>query len=75
MYDNGIIQSYRIIPETAADGLLINYIPMNIKDLNNIFMGNSDNSVISFKISGPGVFYYNKLIDVNFMESRQVIFR
>jgi hypothetical protein len=73
MYDDGRMQSYRIIPETAADGLLINYIPTNLKDLSNLFGDNSDYRVINFKISGPGVLYYNKLIDVNFMESTQTI--
>lgn len=58
LYDSGRIASYRIIPETAKNGLLINYLPLNAEELAKLFTSAANDRVVKFRISGPGLPYY-----------------
>ncbi|MFC1972202.1 hypothetical protein ACFLVE_02200 [Chloroflexota bacterium] len=66
--DSGRTVSYRIIPDTAQNGLLVNYIPFNHKEFAELFAGISSDRVVKFRISGPGTAYYDRKIQVEFKE-------
>ncbi|MEW6771942.1 MAG: hypothetical protein AB1330_11240 [Bacillota bacterium] len=73
LYDSGRIASYRIIPETAKNGLLINYLPTNAEELAKLFTYAADDRVVKFRISGPGLLYYSKVIKISWWESPYTI--
>lgn len=62
VYESGRAMSYRIIPDTAKNGLLINYLPSNAEELSKLFAGTANDRVVQFKISGPGTIYYDNQI-------------
>ena len=56
----GLKESYRITPEVAEDGFLLNYLPKDQFDLSDLLNGKSIDRVARFRISGPGVSYYKR---------------
>jgi hypothetical protein len=68
IYDSGKSVSYRMIPDTARDGLLINYLPLNIEELSQLLTGVTGDTVKMFRISGPGTTYYNHEVDLTWKE-------
>lgn len=69
IYESGRAMSYRIIPDTAKNGLLINYLPSNAEELSKLFTGTANDRVAQFRISGPGILYYNKKMILTWKES------
>lgn len=68
IYDSGRGMSYRIIPDTAKNGLLINFLPSNAEELSKLFTGVANDRVAQFRISGPGTIYYGKEISLTWKE-------
>jgi hypothetical protein len=68
IFKSGRIASYRIIPDTAKNGVLINYIPYDIEELMKLFKGVSNDRVTKFKISGPGTLCYSKDCDIRWSD-------
>lgn len=64
LYESGKIAGYRIIPDTAKNGLLINYLATDMVGLDGLFMHNAADRVTKFRISGAGADYYDKNIRV-----------
>lgn len=65
LYDDGQIMTYRIIPDTAKNGLLINYVPTSLKDLEALLTGSSDKKVVKFRVhNSGGSYYYDRKIDL-----------
>jgi hypothetical protein len=69
LYESGRTASYRIIPDTAKNGLLINFIPVNREELASLFDGTAPDRVAKFKISGDGSDYFEGGFSVNWQES------
>lgn len=69
LYDSGKGASFRIVPDTAKNGLLINYLPTNHYELANLLNGIADDRVAKFRISGPGSLYLDKDIHLKWLES------
>jgi len=69
IYNSGRgIMSYRIIPDTAKNGLLINFLPSTVEELSKLFTGVANDRVAQFRISGPGTIYYGKEISLTWKE-------
>jgi len=68
MYASGSYAGYRMIPDTARNGLLLNYLPTDKESLNRLFASKATDRVVRFKISGPGAWYYNKDFDLTWKE-------
>jgi len=69
IYESGRNASYRLVADTARNGLLINYLPNNTVELAGIFNGVAHDSVAKFKIRGSGTKYYDDEITVSWEES------
>jgi len=69
LYESGTPVSYRITPDTARNGLLINFLPYRGEDLAGIFKGVARDRAVKFRISGPGTASYGDNISVNWEES------
>lgn len=69
VYHSGLSASWRIIPDTLENGALINFLPSNTKELNQLISGNASDRVESFRIYGPGADYYASDINITWMES------
>jgi hypothetical protein len=68
MYASGSYAGYRIIPDTARNGLLMNYLPTDVEGLDRIFANTATDRVVRFRISGPGASYYNKDFELTWKE-------
>jgi len=73
VYTNGQTHSYRIIINTAQNGIPINYVPSNSEEFNKLLNGDLDSRVEKFMITGPGINYYSNNIDITWMESSYII--
>jgi len=69
IYQSGINARYRIIPDTARNGLLLSSLPQNISELAQLFQGKSEDSIAKFRISGPGTSYYQDKITILWKEA------
>jgi hypothetical protein len=69
VYTSGKVLSWRIVPDTLADGILVNYLPSNGDELDKTFAGRADDRVQKFEISGPGINYYDNNLDITWRES------
>jgi hypothetical protein len=61
--------SYRVVPETLIDGLLINFLPISLQDVE--FLMNEDQArakLYGFKLSGAGLRFYANTIQVEFAQ-------
>jgi hypothetical protein len=63
-YESGRVSGYRIVPDTAKNGLLINYVAKDMVGLDGLFTHNASDRVTKFMISGAGSDYYEKNIKV-----------
>jgi len=57
-FDSGREIRYRIIPDNAKNGLLINYLPIDSISFNDLLSGTAKDRVARYKISGPGTNFY-----------------
>lgn len=64
VHESGRKASYRITPDVARNGLLINYLPENQDELVALLNGCTKDSVVRFRINGPGTFYYAQNADL-----------
>jgi len=64
LYESGRIVGYRIVPDTAKNGLLINCVATDMVGLDGLFRHNAADRVTKFKISGAGADYYDKNINL-----------
>jgi hypothetical protein len=69
MTSGGDIKQYRIIPDNANDGLLINYVPSSMDQLESIFRHAALDRVVKFRIAGPGAPYFEHTTDVIWKKS------
>jgi hypothetical protein len=59
-YASGKIKTYRLIPDTAQNGPLINYTPNDMKEFDDLLAHVANDRVIKIRISGPGAHYYHQ---------------
>ena len=53
VFRSGAERSVRILPETASDGMLINFVPFDIEELGRLFEGRMQDPVRSVMLIGP----------------------
>ena len=68
VYDSGEKVSYRLVPDTAKNGLLINYLPLNAQGFSQLMQGYADKEVKQFRISGPGTSLYKNKMSIVWKE-------
>ena len=61
--------SYRITPEVANEGLLLNYLPATSVEFFELLKGCAGDRVMKFRISGPGARYYRQSIDLRWEQT------
>jgi hypothetical protein len=69
LYESGRSANYRLIPDTAKNGILINYLPQSAEECAQIFRGVATDRVTTFRISGPGTKYYQPTVRLAYKES------
>jgi hypothetical protein len=69
-YASGRYASYRVIPDTAQNGLLMNYLPTDKESFDQLFANTATDRVVRFKFSGPGVSYYNQEFELTWKEDQ-----
>lgn len=63
-FESGRAVTHRLIPEVASNGMLMNYLPLNLRDLGRLFACQSGDRVRQFRLSGPGAAYYQSALEV-----------
>ena len=61
---SGKVVTYRVSPDVASNGLLMNHVPGNLSEFIDLFEGRSNNRVVSFRLKGPGLRYYGRQVAV-----------
>jgi hypothetical protein len=69
VYESGREASFRVTPEVAEDGLLINYLPADQADFSALLKGCAKDRAARIRFSGPGTFYYGGDITLQWSES------
>jgi hypothetical protein len=72
-YTNGEIQSFRLIPGSSKNGLLINYLPEDMKALKSLFDRKANKSVRQFRLTGVGLSCFQSPISVQWLEQKSNI--
>ncbi len=67
-YADGQMQSYRLVPDSSRNGILVNYLPEDMQALRLLFDGKANNSVIEFQLVGPGLSYFQTPISYNWLK-------
>jgi hypothetical protein len=70
-FASGSLRQYRIIPDTATGGLLINHPPGNMEELDRLFAHTAADRVVRFRIDGPGAYYYSKTVKLVWKEEQK----
>jgi len=67
---SGARRRYRMLPATAAGGLLINFLPPDIAAFSELLRGrfSADQQVVRFRISGSGSAYYDRRVELRWLE-------
>jgi hypothetical protein len=61
--------SYRITPEVAKEGLLLNYLPATAPEFFELLKGCAGDRVTKFRITGPGAGYYRQSVDLRWEQT------
>jgi len=69
IYESGRTVSYKLVADTARNGLLINFLPNNTFELAGILNGVARDRVAKFLIRGNGAKYYDGEFAINWEES------
>ncbi len=69
VYADGRNEAYRIVPATARNGLLMNYLPPTLDDLARLFLGSASNRVEKFRIVESGAAMYEPLFVITWREA------
>jgi hypothetical protein len=59
-YEDGRDLTFRFVPGTARNGVLLNYLPSSMFELLNLFQGIRPAAVVRFRIRGPGTGSYQE---------------
>jgi hypothetical protein len=68
-YESGKTGSFRILPDTAVNGLLLNYLPSNVDETAGLLLGRAHDRVRRFRIGASGAFSYEPTFDVAWKEA------
>ncbi|MDX1389206.1 MAG: hypothetical protein R3344_08450, partial [Acidobacteriota bacterium] len=69
VYGNGRNETYRIVPATARNGLLLNYLPPTLDDLAGLFLGSATSRVEKFRVGGSGAALHESRFVVTWREA------
>jgi hypothetical protein len=67
-FESGKFSNYRMIPDTAQNGLLLNYLPTDMKGLIDLFAQTATDRVVQFRIAGPGAKFYKNDFELTWKE-------
>jgi len=72
---SGVIGDYRVIPDTLADGLLVNSLPLGLEGVSVLLnQGKIQESVIRFEVYGEGARFYKPEISLDFYEIPGIVY-
>jgi hypothetical protein len=69
IFSSGKVSSWKIIPSTLANGIMLNYVPSNSKEWSQLYSGVASDRVEWFRISGPGAKYQSNNVKIDWMEA------
>jgi hypothetical protein len=58
VYADGHRETHRLVPATARNGLLMNFLPTSLDDWAGLYLGSSRSRVARFRIGGTGALVY-----------------
>lgn len=70
VYDDGRKVRWRLLPETAGSGILMNHAPRNLRGLAALWRGGPKSHVVRFRLRGPGLRFYPDSIRVVWRAAR-----
>jgi hypothetical protein len=72
VYESGREKSYRITPELAKHGLLLNCLPTTQYEFSDLLKGCAKDKIVRFKVTGPGVNYYIQTTNFHWEEENSL---
>jgi hypothetical protein len=72
---SGVIRTYRMIPGSAASGLLLNYLPADLTSMNQLFEGRfpEEDQIVRYRLSGFGSAYFEPRVGLTWYELNRPI--
>ncbi len=64
--DVGMTHTYRIVPDTLRNGMFINYLPLDVDDLEMLFSAGATREIVSLRLVGDYLKFYRKNVSVEF---------
>jgi hypothetical protein len=68
-YESGRVLTYRFLPSTASNGMLMNPLPTNLGELAGLFKGDSYDKLKAFRITSGRIAYYDDNIAIRWEEA------
>jgi hypothetical protein len=72
-YADGHRETHRLVPATARNGLLMNFLPTSLDDWAGLYLGSSRSRVARFRIGGTGALVYEPGFVVTWKETDYAI--
>ena len=72
-YASGRKAEFRMLPETAANGILLNYLPVTLEDLYDLLQNTAYDQVRRFQITGPGAAAYGDSIKMEWLADKTLV--
>jgi hypothetical protein len=67
-YSNGYADNLRLVVANATGGIIVNHLPRNLPDLENLFEGRSVPRIVRLRLTGPGLRFFDDPIVVVWRE-------
>jgi hypothetical protein len=58
-YESGVAATFRILPGTTSNGLLLNFLPRSLEDVASLWEGIAQDRVVRFRVGGSGALAYD----------------
>lgn len=67
-YDTGQVRIFRVVPDTMKDGVLLNYLPLDLNETGLLLNGEAARKICSFELLGEGLKMYRDKMSVHFIK-------
>ena len=69
-HQSGHVSRFRLIPETAPNGVLINRFPRDFRGYRRLWQGIPDDPVVRLSLTGPGTAFFKREATIVWRELR-----
>ncbi len=67
-YSNGYTDTLRLVTANAGGGIIVNYLPRYLPDLQHLFEGTSVPRILRLRLTGPGLRFFDDSVAVEWRE-------